>query len=116
MTNFLRPLNYLKKLLQAAGSFFLFLWNFPIIQFLKIVAAYGFLINFVAYTFIQFPLNWQFSSAFGLVYYIVFFEIPLLFRPQQVRYLRAVSQEVLSTTKERGRKTVEDSTGREAKR
>jgi hydrogenase/urease accessory protein HupE len=99
---------------KGLGAFFIFLWTNPLSQFVKIVGVYGLILNYIEWLFLGWwPLDLMFILGFGLVYYLVFFEVPLLFRPQQVRYLRtAVKPVTPETTKERGRQTIEEARGK----
>lgn len=100
--------NYPSAFLKFLGRLFLFFWNFPLIQFGKIVSVYGAILNFIGHSFLQIPLNYEYTAALGLIYYLIFFEIPLLWRPERPTKLRAVAKKIQpSTTKERGREFVE---------
>ena len=109
--------NYIKAFLVFLGRLFLLAWNFPLTQFSKIVIVYGSILNFIGYTFLNISLSYKYAAGFGLVYYLVFFEIPLLFRPERPTGLRVVAKEIEpTTTKERGRKMVEEIKKEEVKK
>lgn len=111
------PNSYPEKIPPVPGRALLFIWNFPLVQFAKIVAVYGSILNFILMSFINYPFSFENITALGFLYYLVFFEIPLLFRPQKSAQLRVIAKDVSlqqEDTKNRGRQTVEAATGKKA--
>ncbi len=89
------------------------IWTFPLFQFIKIVGVYGSILNYLAWLFLKIPFVEKYVAGFGLAYYLLFFEIPLLFRREsaQLRRFTAPEPRLEKTTKERGRETIEKARG-----
>lgn len=91
------------------------IWTFPLLQFVKIVGVYGSIINYLAWLFLNIPFVEKYVLGFGLAYYLVFFEIPLLFRGEPVGLRRVTAPRPRlekKTTKERGRDLIEHTRGK----
>ena len=88
-------------------------WTFPLFQFIKIVGVYGSILNYLAWLFLKIPFVEKYVAGFGLAYYLLFFEIPLLFRREsaQLRKFTAPESRIKKTTRERGRETIEYARG-----
>lgn len=84
-----------------------------LLAFILVVAAYGLILDYSLYTIFDWPLSLPYVIALGCFWYLAAYELPGIIRKTpEAKPIQVLTAALPSSTKERGRQTVEDSTGK----